>query len=388
MDDAVRDLVASLRDAEDIDPQWELIATWARRGQAEQLKDTALALLDAAYTEPSDFIRGRILRLLALTPGLDFALALRDITRSMGEVPRLASRAAAGQPLDVCADLVASRETGDEEFLACLVQEALLRIDFLRRDSLERDLAHVPEGDLGDVDREPFLEFWRVIRSHRHPLGWLPLRLTTVETSFELHSYTLHGEDHGRPDGLGDEDARDRVDPHVPPLERETTTQPDGALIASAVDTWGGEVEARVFALRPGATRVPLAPALEDANLRCLGGGGSSRLWRWLRSTRAASIAPSFAFEVAFDAAAFGGAYDEGNYGAYGRLKASQTLGALAGAQPDEPFERVAELVERSHWYGFESDSKWFRDALFSVGLVAVSPDETRLAVLAATDTD
>ena len=54
---------------------------------------------------------------------------------------------------------------------------------------------------LDEIDREPFARFWRQLESRRHPLAWLPLRLTDVETSFELPAYHLAGAVFGHPGG-------------------------------------------------------------------------------------------------------------------------------------------------------------------------------------------
>src|SRR5205085_1789724 len=94
-------------------------------------------------------------------------LARHDDPRS------IASVTASGQPVDICGELVATGDPVDAEFLTCLVQELVLRVEAL--------------------DREPFLGFWRGVCLRRHPLGWLPLRLTAVEASISLPSYAGRG---------------------------------------------------------------------------------------------------------------------------------------------------------------------------------------------------
>lgn len=110
MDDAAREALALG------ERQVEFLERWARAGEAERLRDFALGLLDRSRTDDRVALVWHVARLLALTPGLDFALALRDLARELD--PReLAARAADAQP-----ELV------------------------LRRRSLER---------------EPFASFWR-----------------------------------------------------------------------------------------------------------------------------------------------------------------------------------------------------------------------------------
>lgn len=74
--------------------------------------------------------------------------------------------------------------------------------------------------------------------------------------------------------------------------------------------------------------------------------------------------------------------------GAYGRLNAWQSVSALEGAGLGQGFESVVDLAERSRWFSFETDSGWFYDVAWDIGLAAISADGGRLTVLAASDTD
>jgi Family of unknown function (DUF6183) len=365
VDAAVRNLVASLAESESLQPQWEVVDEWVADGDVERLRETAQALLGAPGRAVPDWaarsIVDRTLRGLTLTPRLDFALAACELARS-ADVREVASLAASGQSVDVCAELVASGEEADEEFLACLVQELVLRVEHL--------------------EREPFAAFWRRVGRRGHALGWLPLRLCGPEASISLPSYTLDGMVYTMPDSYADH-AASAGTAEVGPVEGETTSGSDGERIRSAVATWldesNGRAEARVFALRSDAPAVPVSAALAAARLDSLGGTTPNGL---------ASIASRDAFHVLFSAASTGGAYDHGARGAYGRLGAWRTVSALAGARPDERLESVAERAEDSQWFVFESDSGWFYGVAWDIGLAAVSPDGRRLAVLAATDTD
>jgi hypothetical protein len=100
------------------------------------------------------------------------------------------------------------------------------------------------------------------------------------------------------------------------------------------------------------------------------------------------AISPDRAWQVLFAAASTGAAYNSGLRGAYGRLAAWQSLGALAGAPQNAPFAETEALVQQSTWYGFEADTKWFEQVAWDIGLVALAPGRRGLAVLAATDTD
>jgi hypothetical protein len=67
-------------------------------------------------------------RAFALTPGLESATAACQLARS-ADARELASIAAFAQPVEVCAELVARREASADEFLACLAQELVLRVE-------------------------------------------------------------------------------------------------------------------------------------------------------------------------------------------------------------------------------------------------------------------
>ncbi|MEU6055809.1 DUF6183 family protein [Streptomyces xanthochromogenes] len=76
-----------------------------------------------------------------------------------------------------------------------------------------------------------------------------------------------------------------------------------------------------------------------------------------------------------FAAASTGGAYNSGSRGAYGRLAAWQSFGALAGCPEGAPFAEVEARAADCTWYEFEADTKWFEQAAWDVGLAALTPD-------------
>ncbi|UYQ60865.1 DUF6183 family protein [Streptomyces peucetius] len=91
---------------------------------------------------------------------------------------------------------------------------------------------------------------------------------------------------------------------------------------------------------------------------------------------------------VLLSAAVRSPAYGGGMYGAYGRLAAWRSLGALAGAPADAPIGRTAELVEQTHWFRLGTSSPWFQEVAWDLAVAAVRPGGQEIAVLAATDTD
>ncbi|MCF3181706.1 hypothetical protein IPZ70_17400 [Streptomyces polychromogenes] len=96
---------------------------------------------------------------------------------------------------------------------------------------------------------------------------------------------------------------------------------------------------------------------------------------------------PVEVWEVLFDAAAEGGAYESAEYGAYGRLAAWRSPAGLTGVEEGTPVAEVEALVAAYRWYSFGTDSGWFRHQRWNLAIVALSPKGRRLAVPAATDT-
>jgi hypothetical protein len=92
-----------------------------------------------------------------------------------------------------------------------------------------------------------------------------------------------------------------------------------------------------------------------------------------------------------FAAAANGGAYSSGLGGAYGRLAAWTSLGALidapATAKPAE-IDAAAPSAQFLVFGAASSAGGWWHDIAWDIGLLAVRSGGASVAVLAATDTD
>ncbi|MGI5478737.1 DUF6183 family protein [Streptomyces lavendofoliae] len=87
-------------------------------------------------------------------------------------------------------------------------------------------------------------------------------------------------------------------------------------------------------------------------------------------------------------AACGGGAYTFGNFGAYGRLAAWQSLAGLVGLPAHAPVPETARRAEQTHWYLFDTEADWFEAVAWDIAIAALRPGAQAIAVLAATDTD
>ncbi|MBN9160173.1 MAG: hypothetical protein J0I07_04385 [Myxococcales bacterium] len=369
----------------------EAVESWTKAGRWQDLVALAEAL--ESRCEPGDKTRrGSFetvadhvedqLALAAEDAAIDalLELSLRDRQRSV-EVPRprslriraFASRLGYGQtPQAFLGALERARERAElHELLACWMHEVVLRGSSLAneaRASRFREEALVKAG---------------------HPLAALPLELRPTER--EAPSYMpLYGDKGlGRAiDTLASGPMSARTIP--PPADgaavRATRVDDPGVidLMTAAVRPWAegksGKVEAKVFALDPQVS----SSAVGSWLLRALP----------LESTAASArldvsrIGPEGVFGPLFSAASNGGAYSSGLGGAYGRLAAWISLGALVGASEGAGVDAIAKLAASSTFLTFRTPGPWFHDVAWDLGVLVVREGGRSVAVLAATDTE
>ena len=236
-----------------------------------------------------------------------------------------------------------------------------------------------------DIARWATSPHWR-----HHPLGWLPLELSEIEQGRDLLELrnSRGGSSHAMPYGPSSErgktvhpsttDAADAV---------EVTTDAVAASISSAVENWtqgsNGRIEARVFEFAQPIIPQAVPAALLASGLVCL------RDRKPRNAFSASACTPTEAWRVLFAAASSGGAYNSGCFGAYGRLFAWRSLAGLAGRRGGATAAEVGRSTpQRCSWYRFDADSPWFEQVAWDMGMAALDPSRTRLAVLASTDTD
>ncbi|QLE71864.1 hypothetical protein FGW37_09825 [Streptomyces rectiverticillatus] len=374
MADQIQKIVTGLPDLTDVTGVWAVADGRVEQGDAAFAADLGIALARTYGTGGQIWqyrsVFDHLLRLLATTAGPE------NVTQAL----RLVSSAeVAGRKLDryTASLLASSHEAADlaaaftghasEELRACLVHELVLR-----------GVA---------VEETPGIAGWATSPHWRHhPLGRLPLALSSMEEGADLPSYSIRGSSHSMP--YGPSESRELAmisDAHVPSA-KETTTPAAATAMGRAVANWAeesnGRIEARVFDLAEPLDAESVPAALLTLGLECLHGAG--------RKT-ALSVAvrpPAQVWRVLFAAASTGGAYNSGCYGAYGRLAAWRSLAALAASPEGATAAEVEAHVLGCVWHGFGAGTKWFEQVAWDIGVAALSPGRRRLAVLAATDTD
>jgi hypothetical protein len=390
VDVAPAEIVELLRDEDGVARACEIVETWAKAGSWHDLVTLARSL--ESHCDPNDKTRrewfetvaDHVEDQLALCVGdgaVDamLALSLEDRERSV-IVPRprplrlraFASRLGYGQSAQAFVGALerAGERSEHQELLACWLHEVVLRGTSLAND------AHAKR----------FQE--RLVKA-RHPLGGLPLALLPAER--EVPSYMpLYGDKGlGRAiDTLTSGPMSVRTVP--PPADgsavRATRVDEAGVTerLTSAVRPWAegksGKVEAKVFTLTPEVA----SSALGSWLLRALP----------LESTTATArldvsrTGPEGVFGPLFSAASNGGAYSSGLGGAYGRLAAWTSLGALVGAPAGADVAAIDTLAAASTFLTFRAPGPWFHDVAWDVGALALRSDGRSAAVLAATDAE
>jgi hypothetical protein len=165
----------------------------------------------------------------------------------------------------------------------------------------------------------------------------------------------------------------------LPQLEESTRTYASERMKV-AVALWFN-MEARAFTAEPPLSGADMTPRLLCAlGLESLEHADESNI-------HLSAVTPSRVLARLFAIASSGGPH-EGYDGAYGRLHAWQSLGALAGASPDDTMEEVMAQALACRWFHFQAESDWFYQVGWDLGIVALRPAGDELAVLAASATD
>jgi hypothetical protein len=360
------------------------VESWARAGRWQDLVALAKAI-EAGSPEGRDpksrfeTLADHVEDQLALANAPEalegiLDLSLADRRRSVS-VPRdralrvraFASRLGFGQSVEGFARALGrfGDDASHQELLACWMQEIILRGTSL-------------EGETRAV------RFRSTLAAANHPLAVLPLALRPVER--EAPSYMpLYGAK-----GLG------RAIEHltsgamsvrtVPPpadgADVSATPKDDGDAVRrmrAAVEPWS-KIEAKLFDLSPSVSGGSIGSWLLRA-LNLDATAGATRL-DCMRTGAEGTFGPLFS------AASNGGAYSAGLGGAYGRLAAWTSLGALVGARAGAEIAAVESLSEECTFLAFRAAGPWFFDVAWDLGALVLRADGRTAAVLAATDSD
>ncbi|MFH8342607.1 DUF6183 family protein [Streptomyces sp. AM6-12] len=380
MSDEIQKIVTELPGLQSVTEVWDMAERRLDQGDIAFVGDLGIALTgrygsSAGQVWQYRSVFDRLLRLLTMAAGQECVeQALRLVSAASPGKRKLARYAASllahGQtPEDLAVAFAggSSRATASEELRACLVHELVLR------------------GVT--ITESPAIQAWATSRHwHHHPLAWLPLELSVIEAAPPLPTYSVGGASYPMP--YGPQDGPGVALGRVPRLPRavETTTEEFGEAATAAVANWAeesnGRSEARTYELAEPVEAGVLPGLLAALGLECLSGVGPRQ------SFALSACRPEHAWRILFAAASTGGAYNNGAYGAYGRLAAWRSLTALSGASTTAPVGEVERHIQECDWYGFEAATKWFERVAWDIGLVSVGPGARRIAVLAATDTD
>lgn len=282
------------------------------------------------------------------------------------------------QELMTILEHAAREENHSLEPLALLLYEAVVRHNADRRNPVVQQV-------------------YSRIKEHGHPLAWLPLHRTELEQDLMLRHYNKgggggYGSSFG-PKRRVDKETRRAVEqvaarsaPSASAAYRSVHTPEEAERLQSAVTNWrehsNGKSEAAVFDLEKLHAPVHITEELlVSLGLLCLHGSSASHVM--LRSVFATR-----AFNLLYSAAANGGAYNDGNCNAYGRLEAWKSFAALCGAPVTADAETVLQFAGNCSWWYFDAPTPWFRQVAWDMGIACLRPDGRTLAVLASTDTD
>jgi hypothetical protein len=369
---------ASLDNVTDVNDHYAFIDRHASQGNSAALREI---FADLNKTKPHSHIPDwafravieRIVEALSLTGGYDNAITAFEIAAvayaSAGSAsvrlcpPAVASKIVAAHSPEVIERLL-SRIT-DLEITGLLLHEGVVRGKL----SAESATARIIQDRLTTA---------------KHPLASLPLTLLDVEQGAPLRNYGLGSSSASIPFGPTRDGTADAPAPLLGNLEiTETTCLERANSISAAVMNWkdqsNGRIEARTFSigLKSGD---PSAAMLAKLGLESLRTAGEIQL--------RGNVGVKDAFTVLFSAASSGGAYNCGEFAAFGRLLAWKSVAGLVGAPNDAPVLDVATSSQNCQWCLFDSPTEWYYQVAWDIGIACFNPAQREVAVLAATDTD
>jgi hypothetical protein len=194
-------LVASLQGASDVNAQYGRIDEWAAAGEVATLARLAgLLRVRAASASRQEWGFDETLRhleeVLALTPGIAFAdtLVRLSVGAALGD-SHVEGSSAPSKRLLTHASMLAFAQQGP------VLEELFERhADDARYDDLFAALAQeMTLHGVACAQMPAVVERWTALRRREHPLTWLPLALTRLETDLPLPAYFARGSSYPLP---------------------------------------------------------------------------------------------------------------------------------------------------------------------------------------------
>ncbi len=368
--------VETLMRVKDVNGHYAFIESCVKRGDLDTLRDLFVRTREQCSFGPSDWAPRaaceRIVDAFALTAGCDNAIAVLELTQialDLGNSPhrRLAaviSKLVAAQSAQVI-DRLLDNEI-ELESNALILHEAVARGKVSSSSTAAQKAA-------------------QRLASHGHALSVLPLRLLDLESELILPNYAIGSSGTAIPFGPFHDKMNNgfaTIDGEA--MVTETTTHGRAMRICAAVKNWqdesNGQVEARTFSVRNATLLAEIPPLLADLGLDSIRPSDSGIFHT--------EVSVNDVFTVLFSAASTGGAYNYGEFAAYGRLSAWRSLSGLVGCDESSPIDDIALRAAECGWCLFGSSSDWYYQVAWDIGIACANTTSDELAILAATDTD
>lgn len=353
---------------------YALIDSYTQQQDTDKLTSLLQKTISTYSLQPPNYapraIAKKIVQSLALTIGgqnaetaFQLAQQVNQITTPpLIDIHQLIAKITSAQTTNVIEGLM--QTVTDIESLALLLHEAILQ-DKLSSDSAR--VRHVAKR----------------LQENAHPLAVLPLTLLPLENQFRPPNYSLWGASYALPFGPTNT-LPHQIDSQTPNKADcvDMTTPERSEQVISAVQNWlqesNGKAEVRVFQCPnlQASELVNLLPSLPMSGLQQAQNG------RFVPHASAARI-----LDTLFSAASTGGAYNRGEGGAYGRLRAWQSLAGLMGSNHITNIPLLAAKTNQCEWLVFDTDH-WFYQVAWDIGIGCFNPQTQELALLVATDTD
>lgn len=365
-----QDFITRLAYTKDVGEHYDYVDRLAEGGKVKELRELLSEIQANCQFGPRDWpprnVSARIVKALALTEGYSSAMAGLDcavIAKQRDEYSRLddrklADQIVAAQAPDIIDQLLG--EVDELEMAGLLLHSAVVRQKRLPESSFAQSIA----GQL-------LLE--------RHPLSILPMTLLECERELCLHEYTIGGSGVSIPFGPFYE----KHTVKMPVAENALTVteiqnQARISRICAALAQWL-QREVRIFRL-VGAIPDLIGPYLPKLGLDCLPAGDDFDC----DDKQPLAVV----FKILFSAAANGAAHGNGEYVAYGRLKAWQSLAGLLGCPQKATISDIYRTANACQWAIFCANSKWYCQVAWDIGIACLNPVNKELVIVAATDTD